>query len=262
MTAEFIESCDKMNKIFGGSAFLCVICRKLAAKLNKSSQEVEIRMKRIEDGLKTAELERDALKQKVDRMENKTDQVKDKVVDMEKEIEAGMEKVKNEMTQGMAKEMNERESKSSNIAIYGLKESEKELHEEEKKEDEEKVMEMVREIGVETKGRIEVQYRAGRVKGDRPRPTIVKVEDDETRERLMDNSRRLARKDGWKDVFIAPDMTPAQREESRRVEAKLREDATKQTEDAKKEGKKGRWMVVGRKGRRKLMWWEDREARE
>ena len=262
MTAEFIESCDKMNKMFGGSAFLCVICRKLTAKLNKSFVEVEMRMKGIEEKLKIAELERDFLKQKVDRMENKTDQVKDKVVDMEKEIESGMEKAKMEMTQEMAKEMSNREAKSSNITVYGLKESEKEPHEEAKKEDEEKVMDMIREIGVEPQGLIEVQYRAGRVKGERPRPTIVKVEDDETREKLMDNARKLARKDGWKDVFIALDMTPAQREESKRAEAQLRESAAKQTEEAITAGKKGKWVVVGRRGRRKLMWWEERERRE
>ena len=117
MTPEFIESCDKMNKMFGGSAFLCVICRKLATKLNKSFHEVEIRMKGIEEKLRAAELERDALKEKVGRMENKTDQVKERVIDMEKEIESGMEKVKTEMTQGMAKEMKERDEKTCNIAI-------------------------------------------------------------------------------------------------------------------------------------------------
>ena len=260
MTPEFIESCDKMNKMFGGSAFLCVICRKLAAKLNRSFQEVEIRMRAIEDQLKAAELERDALKEKVGRMENKTDQVKDKVIDIEKEIEAGMEKAKAEMSQGMAKEMRDREGKISGIAIYGLKESEKETSEEQAVEDGEKAKAMIAAIEVEPQGLIEVKYRAGRRnrENDRPRPLIVKVEDDETREKILDNARRLARKEGWKEVYVSPDMTPMQREESRKEEEKLRAEAETKNEEAKKEKKKGKWVVVGRRGRRWLKWWEER----
>ena len=261
MTPEFIESCDKMNKMFGGSAFLCVICRKLAAKLNRSFQEVEIRMRVIEDQLKAAELERDALKEKVGRMENKTDQVKDKVIDIEKEIEAGMEKAKAEMSQGMAKEMRDREGKISGIAIYGLKESEKETSEEQAVEDGEKAKAMIAAIEVEPQGLIEVKYRAGRRnrENDRPRPLIVKVEDDETREKILDNARRLARKEGWKEVYVSPDMTPMQREGSRKEEEKLRAEAETKNEEAKKEDKKGKWVVVGRRGKRWIKWWEERE---
>ena len=64
---------------------MCVICRKLASKLNKLFQEVEIRMK--------------------------TDQVKAVVIGMEKEIESGMEKAKNERTYEMTKELKEIEEK-------------------------------------------------------------------------------------------------------------------------------------------------------
>ena len=250
---------DGMNKMFGGSAFLCVICRKLATKLNKSFQEVEIMMKGIEAKLRAAKLERDALKKKVGRMEDKTDQVKDKVIDMEKDIEAGMEKVKTEMTQDMTKEMKDRKEISNNIVIYGLKEAEG-ASEDWKKDDEEKVKEMIKEIGVEVQGVVEVQFHAGRKRNEngKPRPTIVKIEDGETREKVLDNAQQLARKDGWADVFVAPDMTPKQREQSRKDEDELREKATKQTEEAKNEGRKGKFVVVGRRGRRRLMWWEER----
>ena len=260
MTPEFIESCDKMNKLFGGSAFLCVICRKLAGKINKSLQEVELRMTSIEDKLKAAELERDALKEKVGRMESKTDQVKEKVVDMEKEIEAGMEKAVTEMTQDMAKEMNEREERSGNIVVYGIKESEEVDAEERKRQDEAKIKNMITAVGVVTKGADEVKFRAGKKseENNRPRPMIVKVEDEETREKILDNAPRLAKKDGWTDVFISPDMTWKQREESKKEEAKLRDEALKRTEDAKKEGKKGRFVVVGRRVKRSVMWWEER----
>ena len=57
MTPEFVDSCNKMNKIFGGSAFLCVICRKLVTKINKSIQDVEAKMADLEAELKKANLE-------------------------------------------------------------------------------------------------------------------------------------------------------------------------------------------------------------
>ena len=65
--------------------------------------------------------------------------------------------------------------------------------------------------------------------------------------KIHDNARRLARKDGMKDVYIAPDMTRKQREEARREE-KLRADATSKTEEAKNEGLKGKWVVVVGRG--------------
>ena len=56
MTPEFIDTCDKMLKLGGGSAFLCVICCKLAGKINKSFREAK--MADMEVRLKAAELER------------------------------------------------------------------------------------------------------------------------------------------------------------------------------------------------------------
>ena len=48
MTAEFIDCCDKMNRLTGGSAFLCISCRKLATKLNGSFKEMGERLREME----------------------------------------------------------------------------------------------------------------------------------------------------------------------------------------------------------------------
>ena len=105
MTPEFVESCDKMNKMFGGSAFLCVICRKLAGKINKTFREMETRMEGLESKLKTAELERNLMATKLEKIESKADHVKEKMGDMEKEVETGMEKAVREAKAGMEAEM-------------------------------------------------------------------------------------------------------------------------------------------------------------
>ena len=128
-------------------------------------------------------------------------------------------------------------------------------------EEKDKVAQLAREIGVEVKGEIEVKFRAGKKAegAERPRPLIVRVADDETRQSLLENARKLARKDEWRKVFLSPDLTWQQREEAREEERKLRNEAEQKTEEAKNGGRGGgRYVVVGQRGRRRIVWREDR----
>ena len=175
-----------------------------------------------------------------------------------------METAKKEVKEEMSIERKEIEERASNLVVYGLKESEKEEAKDRREEDDDKVREMADEIGVEVKGKLEVKFRAGKkVEDGKPRPVIVKVEDDETRELLLKHARRLARNDDWKNVFISPDLTWKQREEAKKEEKKLREEAERKNEEAKNGGRTGgRWVVIGQRGKRKIVWWEDRERPE
>ena len=171
-----------------------------------------------------------------------------------------MEKAKEEVKSEMTTEMREREARSENIVVYGVAESVEPEAEGRKSQDKEKVREMANEIGVEIKGKVEVKFCAGKKKegDDKPRPMVVWVEDEETRSRLLSDARRLARKEAWRTVYVSPDLTWQQREEARKREKELREEADKKTEQAKNEGKEGRWRVVGLRGRRTLAYIEDR----
>ena len=89
---------------------------------------------------------------------------------------------------------------------------------------------------------------------------IVKVSDDETRQKLLANARRLARKEEWKTVYVSPDLTWQQREEAREEEKKLRVEAERRTEEAKNAGRTGgKFVMVGPRGRRRLVWREERD---
>ena len=260
MTPEFVDSCDKITKLFGGSAFLCFICRKLAAKINKSVREVELKMAAMESDLKKEVAERKALEAKVERMESRSDQVKEKVVGMEKEIEAGMERTKKEVRDEMETERKEREERSENVVVYGMKESEEEDAERRKEYDKTKFMEMAREIDVEVE-EAEIKFRAGKKREDgKPRPMIVKVKDDETKQRLLTNARKLARKEEWKAVYVSPDLTWQQREEARKEEKKLREEVERlnKEQESKNDGRRGTHVIIGPKGRRRIVWREER----
>ena len=61
-------------------------------------------------------------------------------------------------------------------------------------------------------------------------------------------------------MFVRPDLTKKQRDEANRKEAKLREEATRRSEEAKNDGRKGRYIVVGTRGSsRRVVWREERE---
>ena len=251
-----------MNRLFGGSAFLRVSCRKLATKLDGSIQELEARLVKVEAQLKIAEAEKNALSEKVDNMEGKTEQVRERVVGMEKEIETGMEQAKKEVKEEITTEQTRIERNAANIAVYGIKESKKTEIEERNREDKTKIEELAEAIGVGLECGIEIEHRAGRKTEEnaaKPLPLIVKINDEETRERLLKNARRLARNDEWKNVYISPDLTFKQREEARKEEKKLREEAEKRIEQAKNENKVGgKFVVIGQRGSsRRVVWWSD-----
>ena len=96
----------------------------------------------------------------------------------------------------------------------------------------------------------------------RPRPMVVKIDDEETREKIVANARKLARKDGWKEVFVSRDLTYKQRMEANKLEDKLRKDAERMNDAAKNEGRQGgSFRVVGvRAKNRRVEWREDRRG--
>ena len=264
MTAEFIASCDAINRLTGGSSFLCVICRKLSTKINGSMQESIERIKKLEQRLTTAELERRCLTEKVNAMEAQNKQVNDNVMKIETEVASGMEKAKEEVKGEMRDEMKSREDKKGNIVVHGVVESKETDTEKNRNDDLEMVKKIAAEIGVVVKGEVKVRYRSGRIVGEKPRPMIVAIEDDETRESMLARARFLARKEDWKRVFVSPDWTWRQREEMRKEEIKMKEDADKRTEEDERnsQGKVGKWLVVGQRGKRWMKWVEEREGAE
>ena len=78
--------------------------------------------------------------------------------------------------------------------------------------------------------------------------------DDETRKRIFRNARLLSQEERTKKVFISQDLMRQQREEDRKAEVERKEDSARRTEQAKNEGRKGRYMVVGGRGRRRVVW--------
>ena len=148
MTAEFVESCEAINILTGGSSFLCAICRKLSTKINGSMNEAIKRMKKLEQRLVTADLERKCMAEKVNAMETQNRQVNENVSKIETEVASEMEKAKEEVKGEMRDEMKERDDEKGNIAVHGVAESKETNMKKNRQEDLDVVNKIAAEIGV------------------------------------------------------------------------------------------------------------------
>lgn len=253
MTDPFYDSCAEAYKTWGYSAFFCKCCRKAMSKMNHCIKELKEEVESLKTKVEAMEKEKEKVSQRVNKVEKRAEKVKEDLEGVEREMVNGMEKAKEEAKKEMKVELKREEKASTNIAVYGIKEPANE--EERKKEEREKIEELARVLEVELEGEVEVQYRAGKKpeEGGKPRPLIVKVADDETRARILSSGRKLSRVDGWKNVFVAPDSTFEQREERRKNEKALRDDAAKRTAEAKEAKKEVEWIVVGRGESRRVI---------
>ena len=264
MSEELYICCTKAFEQTGVSLFFCKPCQKVSSKLNKSLNEVKEENARLREKVEALERILDQVDKRIGKIENKTEKVKESLVDVEKEMASGMEKAKEEAKKDMKDEMREMEEKSGNIVVYGLKESAEPDAEKRSEEENAKVKEMAERMRVELKGEVAMKWRCGKRNEDanaKPRPMVVKVSDDETRENLFRNARTLNRFEEWKGVFVSQDLTYAQREEARKEEKKLRDEADAKTEAAKEEGKEEKWIVVGQRGRRRVVQSDGRRER-
>ena len=260
MTDEFYESCAQAYATWSYSAFFCKCCRKATAKMNRAMKELREEVDRLEERVEAMEKEREHVTRRVDNVEEKTERVKEDLKGMEKEVTTGMEKAKEEVRKEVRSEMKEIEERSENVVVYGLKEMDGNSAAVNNEAESRIIREMAKEIGVEMGvDDVEVKFRAGkkREEDERPRPLIVKIKDDEKRDKLRKNARLLARSDEWKKVFLSEDLTWQQREEARKQEKELREEADRRTEEAKKDGKAVKFRVVGPRGRRRVVQVED-----
>ena len=241
ITKEYFDNCKKSQEIQG-----------YFTTVNKVLKEVKGELKAMENRVMILEQEKEVVAKHIERMKKGAEKVTERVEGVAKEVASGMEKASEEVKKEVKSEMTHREENSSNICIYGLEETKEEDAVKWKEEETKKVMEMVKQIGVRVEGEVAVKFRAGRQREDgaKPRPLIVRVTDDEMRERIFRNARLLSQDERTKRVFIAQDLTPQQRAEDQKEELERKAEATRRTEEAKN-GEV--FVVVGARGRRRVV---------
>ena len=106
--------------------------------------------------------------------------------------------------------MNKRERRKKNVIIYGIPESKKEFLTDKKADDREKFKEILNVIGTSNFSPVYVR----RLKSKditKPSPIINELSDVSFRNPLLLAAKRLREKEGYKSIYISPDLTEAQR---------------------------------------------------
>ena len=224
-----------------------------AVKDKQKSSDAEHRV--LMEKLKAIEAENRLLAEKILKLESRADQVREGIVRVEKEVESGMQKAKDEVRQEVSGEMKEREERDANVVFYGVPEQDEPDAESRREKEKKTVQEIIAATGADAEDAAVVKFRLGRweTARDKPRPLLVRIEDEEKRARLMSNARKLGATARWKTVFINRDLTWTQREEARKNDVKAREEAERRTNEAKNEGRTFEFKAVGPWGKKRVV---------
>ena len=196
MNDQFYDSIAYAHETWGYSAYFCKCCVKATAKLNQSVVEMKDVIAKLEERIEVLEGEKEVVTKRVNKVEKRADKAREDLEGVEREIVSGMEKALADAKKELKVQLKKDEERSVQIALYGIEESKKETVEDRINDEMTMVTEMAKVMGVDLKGEVEIRYRAGRdipKEGEKPRPLIVKVGDDETRTKIMANSAKLAR---------------------------------------------------------------------
>jgi hypothetical protein len=242
ISEEFFKSLELQKKEMGIAWWGCRSCVSFATKMNARFKEVDKRM--------------DLLTERVDENTGELEQVKEKVDKVEKRVEeAGrrMENSERKSEDGMLEELRAREAIRRNVVLYGVEEPDRNI-----RTDKERIEADISEcekIFKATKANVnrkDIRFcrRIGE-KGQGKRPMLVGMTSEQVKVEILDSAREL-QYTAYKDISIGPDQTKKQRHAEKKLaeeaERKNREELTEQDE-----AKNLKWMVVGRKGEKRIV---------
>lgn len=194
------------------------------------------------------ELRKDMEAAKIDINQNQEDIsiVNDRI----EKVEKTCVELKENPTNDILKELDERASKENNIIIHGVKEQDQDLTPlERKREDEKIVKEIIEACKVKINIRDDCKFivRIGERKELKNRPICICFRKLEVRKKIMENTRDLAM--DFPNINITPDLTKKQVE----MDRDLKKEAERLNKDLKpEEAKNYIWKPVGAYGQRRL----------
>lgn len=233
---------------YGGVTWSCSSCLASTARIEASLKQLETRVAGVEENLAAVESRAKNTETRMDKVEMLADQTRKLVTDSTKDTASVI-----------FEELREREEKKLNVVIHCADEAPTGTFEEQRMWEESafnSLMEVI-EVDITFKENVKFSRRLGRRMENKPRPLLVGFKVEKDRETVLDSARKLMRTN-LRMINIVPDLTKRQRdtEEELRKEADRR-NATELSEDDR--SKNVRWVVVGRKGARKLL---KREVRD
>ena len=90
-----------------------------------------------------------------------------------------------------------------------------------------------------------MRFRIGKREEGKIRPIVVSLRDEREKESILRGSSKLKDSHDWKDVYIRPDLTKAQREFMKKQEDQLKAEAASKN-SLLKNGETWEWKIRGR----------------
>ena len=150
-------------------------------------------------------------------------------------------------------ELSLRESKRSNIMVFGIKDPNSELGDNAKKKvDEDSVLELLQELGFKLKMKEDIKFLSRVGKASAKKPIVVGFRSQVVRDKILNSAYKLGESTFFKDVSISPDLTTRQLEEDKRVSREAEAKNKEMMENESNEAKNFIWKAVGQRGQRYL----------
>jgi hypothetical protein len=203
----------------------------------------------------------DANEKRIDAQEKRMDNADKRMEKMEEELRRMAEKMgkdNGDRDDKLCDEMQEREVRRMNLIIHGVDEQPEDIRgNRERIENDKTRCELIFKAMRARTRKDDIRFcrRLGE-KSNEPRPIVIGLENEEEKRHILTRARDL-RGTQYCDVSIVPDLTRKQRAR----EAKMKEEAEEKNKTLTAEEKQRniRWMVVGRRGEKRIIKGVERE---
>ena len=214
-------------------------------QLNRRLSDLEARMEENEEGTAKSQKEVETVREEV------------------KKVEKAVDGLKEDVHAEMYKELREREAKRKNLIIHGLEEPGSSIvRNRDRMEDDLKACTRVMRVACSGLEREDIKFcrRIGERKMDstKPRPVVIGLKRESDREYILERTRKM-KGTKFEYISIVADQTKRQRQEEENMERTAEKRNNTLTEEDK--AKNLKWIVVGRKGEKRLIKVVPREGR-
>ena len=231
----------------GGTFWACISCRSFKAKIDKRLTTLEMKVEEMDHTVKDHDSQLKELDKTVKEIKKNTSKAT-----KENQIQT----VKDDASDAVLTELDERDKRKNNVIIHGLDESNNDVTDGRvrKSEDLAKLQSLVDALNVQIQLSTSLKYvkRLGEKQeaAAKPRPLLVCFKNTGDKDSLLEKSLDLKDNTDWSSVSLVQDLTKKQRQH----EQSLRDKCTaKNDERSEDEAKNWEWKVMGRRGMRRIV---------
>jgi hypothetical protein len=241
LSAEAYKGLELQSKEVGTAYWACRACLSFATKVNRQLQETSRRQDEIEARVET---NAGGVRQNAQDIESLRQELRRVMAKMDDEREA--------RDAALCEELRDRELRRLNLIIHGLPEPAQSIsgNRDRAEADRRLCSDVFATIGVRTRGHdLKFCRRVGE-RGRDPRPLVIGIRTEEERRQILDRARTL-QGTRFDNIAVVPDMTRMQR----RAEDQLASEAEAKNQQLSAEDRERnlRWLVVGRRGEKRLI---------